>query len=65
MTRENLIIKDLKAARDVGEHKVQFNVRIPATDVKWVRILAATRGCQPGEVVEEALRLLAKKEAKK
>ena len=65
MARENKIIKDLKAARNVGEQKVQFNVRIPATDVKWVRILAATRGCQPGEIVEEALALLAKKEARK
>lgn len=67
MARENVIIKDLKAARDRGEPKTQFNVRIPAARAQWVRILAATRGggCQPSDIVEEALALLAKKEARK
>lgn len=43
--------------------KVQFNVRIHADRAKYVRILAATRGCQPGDIVEEALALLEAKEA--
>lgn len=67
MARENKVIKDLKAARDLGEAKTQFNVRIKAETAKWVRVLAATRGegCQPSDIVEEALALLAKKEARK
>lgn len=43
--------------------KIQFNVRIHADRAKFARILAATRGCQPGDIVEEALDLLEAKEA--
>lgn len=45
-----------------ADERVQFNVRISAEHARYIRMLAAATGKQPGQVLERAIALLRKTE---